>query len=384
MKPITVMLVAAEASGDSLGAGLARALRARLGDRVRFVGVGGAKMAREGVASPFDITQLSVLGLLEGLAAYPRVLARVKDAAELARREKPDVAILIDSWGFNLRMARALRRVDPQMLLVKYVGPQIWASRPGRARTLAGAVDHLLTIHAFDQPLFEAAGLKTTFVGNPALAKDFSQADPRRLRHTFGLEPQDRVLLVLPGSRPGEVARVLPPFGQAAIRLKAERPDLTIMVGVAPSVDVAVKQQVTQWPIEVRLIEDDDQRDDAMVAATFAIACSGTVTTELGLAGCPMVVGYRLGKLTHAILRHMIRTPWIVLMNIAARRFVVPELVQDQCTADNIVREALARLDDETLRQAQIADQYAALELMGRGQPDPSSAAADAVVALLA
>lgn len=376
------MLVAAEASGDSLGAGLARALKKRLGEGVRFVGIGGPKMASEGVESPFDITQLSVLGIVEGLAAYPRVLARVKDAADLARRETPDLAVLIDSWGFNLRVAKALRQVDPRMRVIKYVGPQIWASRPGRAKTLAGAVDHLLTIHAFDKPMFEAAGLATTFVGNPALAKDFSQADPSRLRRKLGLQHDQRLLLVLPGSRPGEVARILPPFGEAAIQLATARPDLAVAVGVAPAVAEAVKAQVATWPIAAHLIEDEASRDDAMLAATLSLACSGTVTTELALAGCPMVVGYRLGRLTHAILKRLIRTPWIVLMNIAARRFVVPELVQDDCTPGNLVREAGRRLDDERFRQAQIADQFAALDLMGRDQPDPAEAAAEAVLRL--
>src|SRR5437762_13759507 len=134
------MLVAAEASGDERGAGLAHALRRRLGDEVRFVGVGGARMAAEGIISPFDITELSVLGLVEGLMAYPRVVRRADQTAALARRERPDVAVLIDSWGFTLRVAQRLRRDDPALPLVKYVAPPVWASRPGRARPLAGAV----------------------------------------------------------------------------------------------------------------------------------------------------------------------------------------------------------------------------------------------------
>ncbi|HET9161346.1 MAG TPA: lipid-A-disaccharide synthase, partial [Caulobacteraceae bacterium] len=160
------MLVAAEASGDNLGASLARELKKRLGEGVRFVGVGGTQMAREGIESPFNIAELSVLGLVEGLMAYPRVVARVKDTAALAAREKPDIAVLIDSWGFTLRVAHALRRLDPKLPLIKYVGPQVWASRPGRAKTLAAAVDHLLSIHMFDAPYFEREGLAVTFVGN--------------------------------------------------------------------------------------------------------------------------------------------------------------------------------------------------------------------------
>jgi lipid-A-disaccharide synthase len=210
-RPLVVMLVAAEASGDGLGAGLARALRARLGPDVRFVGVGGARMAEEGVVSPFDVSELSVLGFLEGLAAYRRVVRRADETAALAAREKPDVAVLIDSWGFTLRVAQRLRRTDPSLPIVKYVGPQVWASRPGRAKTLAGTVDHLLSIHSFDAPYFEAAGLPVTFVGNSALHRDFSDADGGRLRRRIEAASDDDVLLVLPGSRPSELKRPRPP-----------------------------------------------------------------------------------------------------------------------------------------------------------------------------
>jgi len=170
-RPLTVMLVAAEASGDDRGAGLARALRRRLGGNVRFVGVGGVRMAQEGVVSPFDITQLSIFGLIEGLLAYPNVLKRADDTAELALREAPDVAVLIDSWGFTLRVAHRLRKMG--IPLVKYVAPQVWASRPGRAKTAAKWFDHLLTIHTFDAPPFLAHGLPVTFVGDATLAIDF-------------------------------------------------------------------------------------------------------------------------------------------------------------------------------------------------------------------
>lgn len=382
--PLTVMLVAAEASGDDRGAGLARALKARLGDGVRFVGIGGERMAAEGVQSPFDISDISILGLLEGLMAYPRILRRVDDTAALAVREKPDVAVLIDSWGFTLRVAQRLRRLDPALPLIKYVGPQVWATRPGRAKTLARAVDHLLSIHAFDAPYFEAQGLPVTFVGNSALSLDFSKAKPGRLRQEIGAGPTDPILLVLPGSRPGEIQRVLPAFEDAVALLKAGRPDLQVVVPAAPTVADLVKARVAGWAHRAHVIEGDRGKLDAMKAATVALACSGTVTTELALAGVPMVVGYRLGPVTHAILQHLIRTRYITLFNIAAQAFVAPELVQDDCTGPRLAHEVALRLDDAELRGRQVVAQYQALDRMGRGGPDPSEAAADAVLKLLA
>lgn len=383
-RPLCVMLVAAEASGDALGAELARALKARLGaDHVRFVGVGGAQMAREGVKSPFDISELSILGLFEGLMAYPRVVKRAKETAALAAREKPDVAVLIDSWGFNLRVAHRLRKLDPKLPLVKYVGPQVWASRPGRAKTLAKAVDHLLAIHSFDAPYFEAAGLKTTFVGNPALSRDLSGADGARLRTAIDAEPDAQILLILPGSRRSEIARVMPAFEDAAAHLLDERPDLRIVVPVAPTVADQVKARLAAWAHPAEIIEDEGLKYDAMKAATVALACSGTVTTELALAGCPMVVAYKVGAITYTLLKPLIRTPYITLLNIAAGRPVALEMIQRDCNGPALAAVLADRLDDPALRERQVAAQYAALDKMGRGQPDPSEAAAEAVLKVL-
>jgi lipid-A-disaccharide synthase len=377
------MLVAAEASGDDRGAGLARALKAKLGERVRLVGVGGARMAAEGIESPFDIAELSIFGLTEGLLAYRKVVRLADRTAELAAREKPDVAVLIDSWGFTLRVAQRLRRQDPRLPLVKYVAPQVWASRPGRAKTAAEAFDLLLTIHAFDAPAFEREGLKTVFVGDSTLAIDFKRADPARLRAEIGSGPDDPVLLVLPGSRPSEIARVLPPFEEAVHRLKAERPGLHVVVPAAPTVAELVKARVAGWPHRAHVVEGEGPKRDAMKAATVALACSGTVTTELALAGAPMVVAYRLAPLTYAILKRLIRTRYVTLFNIAAQAFVAPEMIQADCNGPALAHEIARRLDDPDLRARQVKDQFAALLKMGRGGPDPSTAAADAVIGLV-
>ena len=383
-RPLTVMLVAAEASGDALGAGLAKALKRRLGDRaVRFVGVGGAKMAAEGIESPFDIAQLSIIGIVESLKAYPRAMARLKDTLALTEREKPDVAILIDSWGFNIRLAHALRRQDPKLPLVKYVAPQVWAYRPGRARGLAKAVDLLLSIQPMDKPFFDRAGLESIFVGNSALAKDFSKADAGRLRAAVGLSADEPILLVLPGSRPSEIERVMPVFEEAVRKLKETRPDLAVVVPAASTVSEAVKARVAGWPFRAHVIEDEALKDDAMVAATVALACSGTVTTELALAACPMVVGYRTGAITYGLLKLLFKPRWVTLLNIALGKSIAPEYLQNALTGEALAQAIAARLDNSALRADQIAEQSAALDRMGRGMPDPSEAAAEALVAFL-
>jgi lipid-A-disaccharide synthase len=379
-----VMLVAAEASGDSLGAGLARALRARLGGEIDLVGVGGPAMGREGVASPFDISELSVLGLLEGLRAYPRVLRRVADVARLAARERPDAAVLIDSWGFTLRVARRLRRLDPDLPLIKYVGPQVWASRPGRAKVLARSVDRLLSIHAFDAPFFEKEGLPTTFVGTAALARDHADADPQRLRSALGAAPGQAMLLLLPGSRPAEIRRLGPVYADVAKALHAERPDLLMVLPVAETVAELVEAEVAGWAAPVRLLRGEEAKYDAMAAADLALACSGTVTTELALAGCPMVVTYRVGPMTHVILKRLLTTRYATLFNIAAGEAVAPEYLQDACAPGPLLEALRARLDDKELARRQALAQTAALARMGRGGGDPSERAAAVVAETLA
>ena len=371
-RTLCIMLVAAEPSGDALGAGLMRALRRRLGEGVRFVGVGGARMEAEGLQSPFDIADLSILGWAEGLKAYPRVVKRADETAALAAREKPDAAVLIDSWGFTLRVAQRLRRQDPALKLIKYVGPQVWASRPARAKTLARAVDHLLSILAFDAPYFERAGLKVTPVGNPTLAKDFSTADPHWLREAVGAAPDDPILLVLPGSRRQEIARLMAPFGDAVARLKTSHPRLHVVLALAESVAEEARAAAQDWPVKPFIVEGEAGRIDAMRGATLA------------LAGCPMVVAYRISGLTYVLLKPAIKTKWVTLINIAAGREIAPEFIQGRCTGPLLAKALAARLDDEDLRGRQIAEQTEALGRLGPiGGPDPSERAADAVLAVM-
>ncbi len=377
------MMVAVEPSADSLGADLARALRARLGGSLRLVGVGGPKLAAEGLVSAFDPSALAVVGAFNALFAYPQVLRGVRRMGGLVRAQRPDVAILIDAWGFNLRVARALRAADPRLPLIKYVAPQVWATRPGRAQTLARAVDHLLTIHSFDAGYFEREGLATTFVGNPVLNRDFFSADPGRFRDSIGAGPDTPILLLLPGSRLGEVDRLLPAFQAAVDRLKSERPDLRLAIGLADSVADRVALKLREWRHQPVVVRSESGRLDAMRAATVALACSGTVTTELALAGCPIVVAYRLDPITHLIAKRLIRTPYITLFNVAVGAFVAPERVQHACNGPQLAADISRLLDSPDLRTCQIDAQSAALGVMRGGIVNPIEAAADAVIGVM-
>ncbi len=381
---VCVLLTAAEASGDALGAELMRALKRRLGPDVRFVGVGAAGMAREGLRSAFDVSELSIVGLVDGLMAFGRARRRARQVADIAAREEPDVAVLIDSWGFSYLTARELRRRSPRLRLGKYVAPQAWATRPGRAKALARTFDHLLSIIAFEAPMFEAAGAAVTFVGHPALTGPPDKADPARLRTRIGAEADDPILLVLPGSRRSEIERLSPPFAEAVRILMAQRPTLRVVVLAAPGVEDLVRAKVAAWPTRADVISDPVGKADVMGAAVVALACSGTATVELAAAGCPMVVAYRVGPITYQIARRIIRTRFINLVNIAADAPVAPELIQDTCTGPRLALEVARRLDDPRLRAEQVAAQDAALLRLGRGGPPTADAAADVIARMLA
>ena len=382
-RPLKVMLVAAEASGDVLGAGLAKALKARLGADVVFVGVGGPRMAEQGVQSPFDISELSVLGWIEGLKAYSIVRRRVADTAALAVAEKPDAVVLIDSWGFTIRVAKALRAALQGVPLIKYVGPQVWASRPGRAKTLAASVDHLLALYAFDAPWFEREGLATTVVGSQALHVDMGGADPAAFRASRGIAPDSRLLVVLPGSRPSEVRLMTPVYEAAVAKLKAADPSLDVAVVAAGTVAADVTARVASWPFRAHVV-GEDQKYPAMRAATVALATSGTVSTELALAGAPMVIAYRFQPLSYAIMKPFFTGKYATLFNHAADEEIARELIQNDATPDKIAAEVGRLLADPAARADQSARQTAALDLMGRGGRDPSEIAADAVLRVIA
>ncbi len=381
-RSLKIMLVAAEASGDALGAGLAVALKARLGADVIFVGVGGPKMAEQGVRSPFDIAELSIHGWLEGMKAYGIVKRRVADTVALGVAEKPDAVVLIDSWGFTIRVAKALRAVLPGVPLIKYVGPQVWASRPGRAKTLAAAVDHLLALYAFDAPWFEREGLSTTVVGSQALHVDMSAADPAAFRVEQGIAAGAPLLVVLPGSRPSEIRLMTPVYEAAIARLKAADPSLEIAVVVAGTVAADVTARVATWPFRAHVV-GEDRKYAAMRAATVALATSGTVSTELALAGAPTVIAYRFQPLSYAIMKPFFTGKYATLFNHAADEEIARELIQNDATPEKVATEVGRLLADPEARQAQARRQTAALDLMGREGRDPSEIAADAVLRVI-
>lgn len=376
-----IFVVAAEASGDALGADLIDALRRRAPDTV-FAGVGGGAMAERGIESAIGIGGLAIFGMIDGLKAYPRVVRLADATVDAAVAFDADTVVLIDSWGFTLRVAQRLRARLPKAKLVKYVGPQVWAARAGRAKTLAAAVDHLICIHAFELPYYEPFGLPCTVCGHPALGR-YSRGDGAAFRAQQGLGDAP-VLLVLPGSRSSEVRRTAPHLFGAAARLHAEIPDLRVVTVAAQAVAAQVRALAAAQSFQVLVVEENASKEDVFAAATAALAVSGTVTTEVGLQETPVVVGYRLGWITWALARlFLYRAPFITLMNVAAGREIAPEFIQTRCTVPNLVKATAPLLNDPDARARQVAAQDDALASMGRGGRPAADIAAEAVLGVV-
>ncbi len=375
-----IFIVAAESSGDALGADLIDALRTRAPD-LTLAAVGGPAIESRGLMSAFDIKSLAILGLVDGVKAYPRVVRLADKAADAVVDFAPDTVVLIDSWGFTLRVAQRLRKRLPGAKLVKYIGPQVWASRPGRAKTLAQTVDHLICIHDFELPFYANLNLPCTVCGHPALGR-YTRGDGAafRAKHELGDAP---LLLVLPGSRSSELRRTAPHLFAAAGLLRTEMPSLNVVVVAARSIAAGARSMAAAQSYPILVIDEVGEKEDAFAAGTAALAVSGTVTTEVGLQGTPVVVGYRLGWITWALARlFLYKSPHMTLMNVAAGREVAPEFIQTRCTAEGLARAAAPLLTDPATRAAQSAAQDRALEAMGRGGRPAADIAAEAVLAI--
>jgi lipid-A-disaccharide synthase len=348
-----IFVLATEPSGDLLGAALIRALGPAFGEAPEIAGVGGPRMAAEGVASLFPLSDIAIMGGFELIPHARRLLRRLRETVEAIRAFRPDVLVTIDGYGFNARIARRL--ADRSFPIVHFVAPKVWAWRPKRARVLAGLVDHLMVQFPFETPWFEREGLPTTFVGHPIIDAGADRGDARRFRAQFGIAEDERILTVLPGSRRGEVRRLLPIFGGVVERLAAARPDLRIVVPLADAVAPVVRPVVERWAGRPIALTGDGPKYDAFAASAAALAASGTVALELGIAQVPSVIAYRINPATHFIFRGLLKTPWVNLVNIMLQREAVPEHIQGPCTVEALVPAIGRLLDDPAAAEAQRA-----------------------------
>ena len=380
-----VFLIAGEASGDRLGAALMAGLKS-LTD-VTFSGIGGPLMQSEGMSSLFPMDELSVVGIAEILPKYMHLRRRLDQTVAAVLAEQPDVLITIDSPEFSLRVARKVKAAS-RIRTVHYVAPSVWAWRPKRAKKLPGVVDQVLALLPFEPPLIEAEGVACDFVGHPVVTEPVASADQVadfKARYGLGTDP---VLLVLPGSRGGEVAQLGPRFGASLTDICASRPDLRLIVPTTVPRAPQVRDMVVDWPGQPIVIAPDDlspaayayDKMCAFAAADRALAASGTVSLELAAADTPMLIAYDTSWLSRVIISRMLIVDTLTLVNLVSETRAVPELLGVDCTPENIAPAVLDLLNDA-------GDQSAAMHLtmdrLGRGGDAPGLRAAKAVLARL-
>lgn len=370
------MLSAGEASGDRLGAGLAEALLRRRPE-LELVGMGGERMERAGVHRLQDSDEVAVVGIVEVLGRLPAIRAAMGRLERELTDRPPDLLVPIDFPDFNLRLAARARR--RQVPVVYYVSPQVWAWRRGRVRTIAGLVRRMLVLFPFERSFYEEAGVPVSFVGHPAV-----ETPPPRERSTLcevvGVDPSRPVVALMPGSRSGELARLLPPMLDAAAALARDRPELQWLVPLASGLDPAiVAAEASRRGLELHVVRD--LFPEVLSICEAGVVASGTASLEAALAGLPIVVVYRMSPLSHLLARAMVRLDHIALPNLVADERLVPELVGPDCRPETIAA-ALARYLDEPEHAASVRVRLLALRerLGGEGAFER---AADAVLAEL-
>ena len=375
-------LIAGEASGDLLGGALLAALRARL-PRARFVGIGGARMRAQGMDCWHDIGELSVMGMAEVLQHLPRLLRLRRRLIARLLAARPALTIGIDAPDFNLGLERQLKQA--RMHTAHYVSPSVWAWREGRAQRIRTSADRVLCLFPMEPAIYARHGVDARFVGHPLADRFADRPDRSGARAALGL-PQDAPLLaVLPGSRRGELARLLPPFLAATRILLSERQRLLALIpaahaGLRAPIEAALRQHDLP-AARVRVL--DGQADTVLMAADATVLASGTAALEAALARCPMAVGYRIAPLTHLLVKRLglLRSTRYSLPNILAGRDLVPELMQHECTGPRLAATLAPLLDGAAAAQAQRAA-FPALHAALRAA-DGRSAADAAALALI-
>jgi len=380
--PLSIFIVAAEESGDALGAALARALRQAEPGGVQLSGVGGHAMAAAGIASAFPIGELSIIGLTAIPRRLPNILRRIRQTAAAVVAARPDVLVIVDSPDFTHRVARQVRRSAPAIPIVDYVSPSVWAWRPGRARAMRAYIDQVLAILPFEPKVHvELGGPPCSYVGHP-LVERIAELRPNaeEARRRLADPP---LILALPGSRRNEIRRLAGIFGQAMEKLRARIGAMELVIPTVPNVAEELRAAVAIWPVPPRIVTAPAEKWAAFRNARAALAASGTVTLELALAGVPMVAAYRLHALEAVIarlIRLQARLPSVILANLAVGENVVPELLQEACTPENLAA-ALAPIVGDTPERRRQIEAFGRLDaIMGIGAAAPSAKAAAIVV----
>lgn len=376
--PKRVFFIVGEASGDQLGASLAAELKSTHGDTVAFEGLGGEALQAQGLNSLFDIEDIAVMGLGPVIARLPTILSRIKRTADAIIASKPDLVVLIDSPDFTHRVARRVRKVAPDIPIIGWVSPSVWAWRPGRAKAMRAYMEHLLVLLPFEVGAHKRlGGPPATYVGHP-LVNELESLRPQTdgTRAMLGMNTTP-VALVLPGSRSGEISRHMPILKETLTRTNALLDEQgkrapTYLLPTVTKQAASIRAETSSWPVKVEIVEGQADKRAAMRRANAAIAASGTVTLELALAGIPMVVLYRLDGAAR-LFRRLIKVWTVILPNLVIGRPVVREYIDEMARPEVLARALASIVTDTPERRAQM-EAFEELDALMLG-PDETSPA---------
>lgn len=373
-----VFVIAGEPSGDKLGAALMAGMH-DLAPDVVFTGVGGEGMRAQGLAPLFPMSDLSVMGLAEVLPRIPLLLRRIRETAQAIADTAPDLVLTIDSPDFCLRVLKRARKSCPDLPVVHYVAPSVWAWRPGRAAKMAPLVDHVLALLPFEPPYMEAAGMSCDFVGHPVVSEPRANAaEIAGLRARFG----GPVLLALPGSRGGEIARHAPRFSAALSQVLPEGAQVLVPT-VADRAD-QMRAEVSRWPFRARVLDAENEKRAAFAIADFALAASGTVSLELAANATPMVIAYDVNPVSRYLAERLVTLDTVTLVNLVSETRAIPELLGRNCQPDKIAATLKGLMDSPAQRVSQREAMQLTLERLGQGGEAPGRRAAASVLGFMA
>ena len=344
-----VMIVAGEASGDLHGAVLARELLA-LDSSLILSGIGGAGMAATGVTILYDISRLAVMGIIEVISRLKDIRSAMKTLEKQFEMNRPDLLILIDYPGFNLELARRAKKYNIPVLY--YISPKIWAWREGRITRIKKYVDRMAVILPFEKKYYKGHGFEVDFVGNPLLDQVQPTLTSNEFKIQYGIDHDATIIGIMPGSRKQEIAKILPVFMETALLLNEKIKKCVFLLPLASTLteDDLNEHGVMDDRLDIRIIKEN--RHETMAACDAAMAASGTLTMELGILQVPMVVCYRISKLTHFLAKPFIKAEYASLVNLVAEKEVVTELLQQEATPENIYREILPLLLNQEARDS--------------------------------
>jgi lipid-A-disaccharide synthase len=378
---LEIFLVAAEESGDRLGAALMKALRQRSSAPVRFSGVGGREMTAAGLDSLFPVGDFSIIGFAAIPRRLPHIVRRMAQTVRAVLARRPHALVIIDSPAFTLRVARYAHWFDRSIPIIDYVSPSVWAWRSGRARAMSSYIDHVLALLPFEPDVHRRlGGPPCSYVGHP-LIDDVAKLRPNEAearRRSSG----PPVVLAMPGSRSSEITRLAGIFGETLARVAERAGPIEVVLPTVPHLLAQVTAATSTWPIRPRIVVEAADKQAALRVARAALAKSGTTTLELAVAGVPMVAAYKVAPLEAWVIRRLVRVPSYILANLVLGQNVVPELVQEQCTPERLA-DALTRLLGDTPERRRQVEAFATLDaIMEIGSRTPAARAADIVLEL--